>query len=53
MGVNVALWPPLSDAVPGDKVRLAVGVDVVGTSVIKAVADLLESATLAAVMVTV
>ena len=24
-GVNVALWPPFSDAVPGDKVRLTAG----------------------------
>jgi hypothetical protein len=53
VGVKVALWPPVSDAVPGERVRLTVVVGAVGISVTKEVADLVESTTLAAMMVTV
>ena len=52
MAVKVALWPPLSDAVLGDKLRLTVKGNV-AVRVTAAVAVLVGSATLDAVMVTV
>jgi len=56
VGVKVALWPPVSDAVPGSNVRLMAGGVAewaAGCSVTRAVADLVESTTLVAVIVTV
>ena len=46
-GVKVAVWPPVSDALPGETLRLA------DVSLMLAVAVLVESTTLAAVSVTV
>src|ERR1700735_442699 len=51
--VKVALWPPWSDTVPGDKLRLTVAGAAVAVRVTMAVAVLVGSATLEAVIVTV
>lgn len=56
VGVNVVLWPPFSDALPGDRLRLTdcatVGV-ATGFNTSETVAVLLEFARLVAVNVTV
>ena len=52
VAVKVALWPPWSDAVLGDKLRLTTGGGV-AVRVTMAVALLVGSATLDAIIVTV
>jgi hypothetical protein len=51
--VKVALWPPWSETVLGDKLRLTVAGAAVAVRVTMALAILVGSATLEAVMVTV
>jgi len=50
--LNVALWPPVSDALPGDKLTPTVWVEV-GFRTMLAVAVLVGSATLVTLIVTV
>jgi hypothetical protein len=48
VGVKVALWAPVSDTLPGDKLRLT-GVGALACNVTDALAVMLESAALVAV----
>jgi hypothetical protein len=53
VGVNVALWPPVSDALVGDRVRFTVSGGAGGCNITETDAVLVGSATLVAVTVTV
>jgi hypothetical protein len=57
VGVNVALWPPVREALPGDKLRLTVGVGAggaaLGCRIREADALLAGSTALVAINVTV
>ena len=49
VGVKVALWPPLSDVLPGERVTLTIAGDAAGCNMTETVAVLPGSAALAAV----